>query len=271
MAIETRLARASRSKEKLRDLAAMYNKRTIAEATKEAPNIDWNQYFTMIGVPTINYFIIGQPEFFKEASAMLLHVSVEEWKTYLRWKLIHAAAPYLSAKYANPDFGFFQGVLLGVKEMKPRWKRVIERTDQALGEALGQLYVERFFPPEAKAKANEMVGNLRAAFKTRIQGLDWMSSATKQKALEKLEMMTLKIGYPDKWRDYSALTIKTDGYVLNVFRANEFEFNRNVRKIGNRVDRTEWFMTPPTVSAYSNPLMNEIVFPAGILQPPFFD
>jgi putative endopeptidase len=249
----------------------MYNKRTPAQAAKETPNINWNQYFTMLGVPKIDYFIVGQPEYFKEISTMLKQVSIDDWKTYLRWHLITAAAPYLSSDFANQDFAFFQGVLRGTKEMKPRWKRVTEDTDNGLGEALGQLYVAKYFPPEAKTKANQMVTDLRTAFRTRIQNLDWMSDKTKQKALEKLERMTQKIGYPDKWRDYSALEIRRDAYVLNVMRAREFEFNRNVRKIGKPVDRMEWGMTPPTVNAYSNPLNNEIVFPAGILQPPFFD
>ena len=271
MKIETRLAKASRTVVQLRDLPALYNKRIPAEANKETPNINWNQYFAMVGKPEIKYFVLGQPEFFKEVSSMLKEISIGDWRTYLRWHLIHAAAPSMSAKFAGPDFSFFRGVLRGVKEMKPRWKRVTEQTDVELGEALGQLYAERYFPPEAKEKANQMVNDLRAAFRTRIQKLDWMSDKTKAKALEKLEKMAQKIGYPDKWRDYSALEIKRDAYVLNVMRANEFEFNRSVNKIGKPVDKTEWGMTPPTVNAYSNPLGNEIVFPAGILQPPFFD
>ncbi len=271
MQIETRLAKSSRTRVQLRDLAAMYNKRTPAQANKETPNINWNQYFTMLGASTVEYFVLGQPEFFKEVSSMLKEVSTDEWKTYLRWHLIKAAAPYLSSNFANPNFAFFRGVLLGVKEMKPRWKRVTEQIDDGLGEALGQLYAEKYFPSEAKTKANQMVDDLREAVKKRIQNLDWMSDKTKEKALEKLAKMTQKIGYPDKWRDYSALEIKRDAYVLNVVRANEFEFKRNVKKIGNPVDKAEWGMTPPTVNAYSNPLNNEIVFPAGILQPPFFD
>ena len=269
--IETRLAKASRTRVELRDIEKNYNRRTPAQANRETPNINWNRYFSMMDAPKVDYFIMGQPEFFKEVSSLLKQVSVNDWKTYLRWNLINMAAPYLSAKYADPDFAFFQGVLRGVKEMKPRWKRVTERTDRGLGEALGQLYVAKYFPPEAKAKANQMVSDLRTAFKARIQKLDWMSDKTKEKAIYKLEKMTQKIGYPDKWRDYSALTIKKDAYVLNVMRANEFEFNRDMKKIGKPVDRTEWGMTPPTVNAYSNPSNNEIVFPAGILQPPFFD
>src|SRR3990172_4609261 len=216
MTIETRLAQSSRTRVQLRDLAAVYNKRTPAEAGKETPNIDWNRYFTMLGAPWISYFVVGQPEFFKEVSSMLKQVSIEDWKTYLRWHLVNAAAPNLSAQFAQPDFAFFQGVLRGVKEMKPRWKRVTEQTDRGLGEALGQLYTEKYFPPEAKAKADQMVNDLRAAFKTRIENLDWMSPQTKERAQEKLAKMTQKIGYPDKWRDYSALEIKRDAYVLNV-------------------------------------------------------
>jgi putative endopeptidase len=271
MKIETRLAKASRTLVQMRDLASLYNKRTPAEANKETPTIDWNQYFAMVGKPDIKYFVLAQPEFFKEVGSMLKEISIEDWKTYLRWHLIHAAAPSMSSKFAGPDFAFYRGILRGVKEMKPRWKRVTEQSDIVLGEALGQLYAERYFPTEAKTKANQMVNDLRAAFKVRIQKLNWMSDKTKAKALEKLEKMGQKIGYPDKWRDYSALEIKRDAYVLNVIRANEFEFNRNVNKIGKPVDKTEWGMTPPSVNAYSNPFGNEIVFPAGILQPPFFD
>jgi putative endopeptidase len=271
MAIETRLANVSWTSEQMRDLAAMYNKRTIEEANKETPNIDWQQHFETMGVTRIEFFLLAQPKFFQEVSAMLTSVSIDDWKTYLRWHLINAMAPYLGSDFVKQDFAFSNTVLQGTKELKPRWKRVSEETDAALGEALGQLYVEKYFPPEAKVKANELVNDLREAFRRRIEKLEWMSEETKQNAFAKLENMVQKIGYPDKWRDYSALRIADDAYVLNAIRAKEFEFDRNIRKIGQPVDKSEWEMTPPTVNAYFHPLNNEIVFPAGILQPPFFN
>ena len=269
--IETQLAQASWTRTELRDLPKLYNKRTIEEANKETQNIDWRHYFESLGVMNLDYFIISQPNFFREVSALLPKVNINDWKTYLRWHLINAMAPYLNEDFVKQDFAFFQRVLLGTKEIKPRWKRIITATDDALGEALGQLYVEKYFPPEAKIKANRIVDNLREAYRRRIEKLDWMSEETKQHAFAKLEKLVQKIGYPDKWRDYSALEIKRDAFVLNVVRANIFEFNRNLKKIGNPVDKNEWLMSPPTVNAYYHPLKNEIVFPAGILQPPFFD
>jgi len=213
---------------------------------------------------------MAQPKFLQEASTMLTAVSIDDWKTYLRWHLINAMSQYLSSDFVNQNFAFFQTVLRGTKELKPRWKRVTETTDGAIGEALGQLYVDKHFPAEAKAKANQMVTDLREAYRRRIENLDWMSEETKKNAFAKLEKMVQKIGYPDKWRDYSSLEIKRDAYVLNVIRANEFEFDRNMKKIGKPYE-SEWHMSPPTVNAYFHPLNNEIVFPAGILQPPFFD
>lgn len=271
MDIETRMAKASWTRVQIRDLPAWYNKRTFEDAKKETPQIDWQRQFTWMGIDSIDYFVLAQPAFFKEVNAMLTAVSIDDWKTYLRWHLINAMAPYLSSDFVNQDFAFFQTVLRGTKELKPRWKRVSEMTDDAIGEALGQLYVAEYFPPEAKARANQMVTDLRAAFHQRIENLEWMSDSTKQNAFAKLEKLVQKIGYPDKWRDYAKLEIKPDAYVLNVIRANEFEFDRNMQKIGKPVDKTEWGMTPPTVNAYYHPLNNEIVFPAGILQPPFFD
>jgi putative endopeptidase len=269
--IETRLAKASWTRTELRNLPAWYNKRTIEEVNKETPNIDWKKYFELHGVKDIDYFVVAQPEFFQEVNKLLSAVDINDWKTYLRWHLINAMAPYVNSDFVNQDFSFFKTVLLGTKELKPRWKRVAEKTDDALGEALGQLYVEKYFPPEAKTKANQIVDNLREAYRRRIKKLDWMSEETKKQAFAKLEKLVQKIGYPEKWRDYSALEIKRDTYVLNVIRATIFEFNRNMKKIGKPVDKSEWEMSPPTVNAYFHPLNNEIVFPAGILQPPFFD
>jgi putative endopeptidase len=271
MRIETRLAKASWTRVQIRNLQAWYNPRTIEEANKETPNIDWQKHFELLGATELNQFIMAQPDFFKELNATLTAVSIDDWKTYLRWHLINFAAPYLNSDFVNQDFEFYQKVLRGTEKLKPRWKRVAENTDGALGEALGQLYVEKYFPPEAKAKANQMVTDLREAYRQRIEKLDWMSEDTKQQAYTKLEKMVQKIGYPDKWRDYSALEIESDAYILNVIRADQFEFDRKIKEIGKPVDKTEWGLTPPTVNAYFHPLNNEIVFPAGILQPPFFD
>jgi putative endopeptidase len=202
---------------------------------------------------------------------MISSVPVNEWKTYLRWRLVHDMASALPHAFVNESFDFYGRTLGGTSEMQPRWKRMARATDAALGEAVGQLYVDKTFPPEAKEKALDMVNNLQAAFRQHIAQLDWMTEDTKQKALEKLNSFAVKIGYPDEWKDYSALTVDRGPYVQNYMRANEFEFNRNMSKLGQPVDRNEWFMSPPTVNAYYNPSMNEIVFPAGILQPPFFD
>jgi putative endopeptidase len=271
MKMETRLARASKTSAEMRNYSLWYNKYTMAEANKLTPRVDWHGHLRELGIDNIEYFLIGQPDFIKAVSDMLADVSIADWQSYLRWHLINFAAPYLSSDFAEQDFHFFSRVLQGSKEMKPRWKRISEKTDASLGEALGQLYVEKYFPPAAKAKANQMVTDLRVAFRDRIRQLTWMSDETKQNAYAKLDRMVQKIGYPDKWRDYSRLTIEKDAYVLNVIRANAFEFDRNINKVGNPVDKTEWGMTPPTVNAYFHPLNNEIVFPAGILQPPFFD
>jgi predicted metalloendopeptidase len=201
---------------------------------------------------------------------MLKSVPMRDWRTYLRWHLIHASAPRLAKKFVDEDFNFSGRILLGTKEILPRWKRCVSRTNGALGEALGQAYVRKYFKPEAKVRALELVHNLEAALREDIQGLPWMSDETKKQALIKLDAITNKIGYPDKWRDYSALQVDRGSYAVNAFRAQRFEFNRQLAKVGKPVDRTEWGMSPPTVNAYYNPQLNEIVFPAGILQPPFF-
>src|SRR6266513_1646450 len=270
MALETSLAKASRTRVELRDPQKNYNKMSQADLQKLTPDWNWDDYFKAINLTEPGDINVGQPEFFKAANAMFTKTSIDDWKTYLRWHLIDDAAAELSKDFVNEDFNFNQGVLRGTKEIKPRWKRVVASTNGALGEALGKLYVADYFPPEAKARALEMINNLKAALADRIKTLDWMDEPTKQEALKKLAAMNVKIGYPDKWRDYSLLKIDRGPYVLNAIRAENFEVNRQLKKIGKPVDRTEWGMTPPTVNAYYNPNMNEIVFPAGILQPPFF-
>src|SRR5213596_3126733 len=270
MALETSLAKASRTRVELRDPQKNYNKMSQTDLQKLTPDWNWADYFKAINLTEPGDINVGQPDFFKAANAMFTKTSIDDWKTYLRWHLIDDAAAELSKDFVNEDFNFNQGVLRGTKEIKPRWKRVVASTDGALGEALGKLYVAEYFPPEAKARALEMINNLKAALADRIKALDWMDEPTKQQALKKLAAMNVKIGYPDKWRDYSLLKIDRGPYILNAIRAENFEVNRQLKKIGKPVDRTEWGMTPPTVNAYYNPNMNEIVFPAGILQPPFF-
>jgi len=271
MALETSLAKASRTRVELRDPQKNYNKMSQANLQKLTPDWNWADYFKAINLAEPGDINVGQPDFFKAANTVFAKTSIDDWKTYLRWHLIDEAATELSKDFVNEDFNFNQGVLRGTKQIKPRWKRVVASTDGALGEALGKLYVAEYFPPEAKARALEMINNLKAALADRIKTLDWMDEPTKQAALKKLAAMNIKIGYPDKWRDYSPLKIDRDSYLSNAMRAANFEVNRELKKIGKPVDRTEWGMTPPTVNAYYNPMMNEIVFPAGILQPPFFD
>src|SRR5438552_8874078 len=270
MALETFLAKASRTRVELRDPPKNYNKMTPEDLQALTSDWNWADYFKGINLVEPGDINVQQPEFFKAANAAFITTPIDDWKTYLRWHLVNATAPELSNDFVNEDFNFKDGVLRGTKQIKPRWKRVVISTDGAIGEALGKLYVADYFPPEAKARALELVNNLKAALSDRIKTLDWMDEPTKQEALKKLAAMNVKIGYPDKWRDYSLLKIDRGPYVLNAMRAENFEVNRQLKKIGKPVDRTEWGMTPPTVNAYYNPMMNEIVFPAGILQPPFF-
>ncbi len=271
MDFEKRLATASMTRVDRRDPDKTYHKMTLAEMNALTPNFSWNMYFEEIGLQNPNTIIVGMPDFLKEVNTMLDEVPIANWKTYLRWQLIHNTADFLSSNFDVENFNFYGKVLTGVTEMKPRWKRILETVDGEIGEALGELYVQKAFGGNAKMRAKEMVENLRKALHERIQNLEWMSKETKKQAIRKLEAFGVKIGYPDKWRDYSSLEITRDSYVKNVIRAEQFEFKRNLAQIGKPVDRNEWGMTPPTVNAYYNPSMNEIVFPAGILQPPFFD
>ncbi len=271
MNIEMKLAKASKARVDLRDPYANYNKTTVQEFAKQNPNLKVTQLLTSVGAQTAKDVIIGQPAFFKELNGMLKSIPLSDWKTYAQWHLVSSMAPYLSDNFVQENFNFYGKVLRGAKEMQPRWKRVLRTTDGAVGEALGQLYVKENFSPEAKQKALEMVHNIQDSFREHVKGLDWMSEETKQRALAKLEAFAVKIGYPDKWEAYEGLDINRNSYAENVMRANQFDFRKNINKIGQPIDRTEWGMTPPTVNAYYNPSMNEIVFPAGILQPPFFD
>lgn len=271
MAIETQLAKASYEKVKMRDPHANYHKMSVEELKKNIPGIDWDVYFATLGLQGITELNVGQPEPIQEVASILNTVDLEAQKSYLQWKVIDAAASYLSDDFVTENFEFNGKVLSGVKEMKPRWKRAVATVDGAMGEAVGQMYVEKYFPAAAKERMVKLVGNLQQALGERIQGLEWMSDETKAKALEKLAAIYVKVGYPDKWRDYAALEIKDDSYWFNILRSNEFDFNYMLSKAGKPVDKTEWLMTPQTVNAYYNPTTNEICFPAGILQYPFFD
>ncbi len=271
MKIETRLAKHSRTRVERRDPNKNYNKMSVNDLEKLAPNFDWKLFFTSLGWNNLGDINVGQPEFFKEESKMINEIPLPEWKQYLRWNLIRRASNYLNSAFVNANFKFWGEFLRGSKKMRPRWKRVLSATNGALGEAIGQLYVKKYFPPEAKERANKIVHTLLESMKESIQNNTWMSDSTKKQALIKLAAFGVKIGYPDKWKDYSKLEIKTDSYVQNVMRSNEFDVKRNLAKIGKPVDKSEWHMNPQTVNAYYSPLNNEIVFPAAILQPPFYD
>jgi putative endopeptidase len=271
MKIETELAKNSLDRVARRDLSKQYNKMTVAELATVTPAFDWNAYLIALNAPKFTDINMAHPAFFKGLNAMLGTVSIEDWKTYLRWHLIHDAAAALSSNFVNENFNFYGKTLTGAKELLPRWRRCVVATDGSLGELLGQVYVKKAFPPEAKARMKDLVNNLIAALRDNIKTLDWMSEPTQKQAIAKLESFAVKIGYPDKWRDYSTLKINRNSYAENLIRSGRFEVHRGLTKIGKPVDKTEWGMTPPTVNAYYNALMAEIVFPAGILQPPYFD
>jgi len=270
MAMETRLARASLGAVELRNPANFYTPTTVAEAEAVTPNFRWSRFLQGIGVRT-ERFSFPHRAFFTEVNAMLRDVPMDDWKAYLRWNLLRGAADYLSPEIERESFRFYGTVLQGTPQMQPRWKRARGTVDALVGEALGQLYVAEAFPPEAKARAMAMIENIRGALGERLRTLEWMSPATRERALAKLATFDPKIGYPDVWRDYGALEIERGDYFGNVRRAAAFEARRQFARVDQPVDRREWAMTPQTVNAYYNPLRNEIVFPAGIMQPPFFD
>ncbi|HEY6339571.1 MAG TPA: M13 family metallopeptidase [Candidatus Sulfotelmatobacter sp.] len=271
MRIETALAQGSLTRVEMRDPQKLYHKMTAAELQVLAPNFEWFAYFTQAGLPKLASLNVATPDYFKALSAEIDKEDLANWKTYLRWHLVHSAAPHLSSAFVNADFDFFGKTLQGSQQIEPLWKRCSKSVDNQLGEALGQAYVAKYFGPEAKQAALKMVKEIEAAMEQDINSLPWMSAATKPRALEKLHAVANKIGYPDKWRDYSKLEIIQGEAMGNVLRADQFEFNRVLAKIGKPVDRGEWGMTPPTVNAEYNPQMNDINFPAGVLQPPAFD
>jgi putative endopeptidase len=271
MEIETGLAKGSLDVVARRDPANIYHKMTEQELTALTPAFGWPRYFAGVGTPPIAGLNVAVPEFFKQMQALLESRPLDEWKTYLTWQLVHAAAPLLSTPFVEARFEFYGHTLTGAKELQPRWKRCVDYTDGDLGEALGQKYVEATFGAGGKERMLKMVDALERALGEDIRQLDWMTPATKEKALEKLRAIANKIGYPDNWRDYSSVEIVRGDALGNDVRATVFEFKRQLAKIGKPVDRTEWAMTPPTVNAYYDPQMNNVNFPAGILQPPFFD
>jgi putative endopeptidase len=270
LAMETELAKASRTKVELRDPQKNYNKMKAADLQKLTPSFKWADYFKELKLSDPGDINVGQPDFFKAADKVFTSTSIDDWKNYFRWHLIHATAAELSSDFVDENFNFYLKTLTGAQQLKPRWKRVVTSIDASLGEALGKLYVADYFPPQAKARAQELVKNVQEAMADAIKKTAWMDEQTKKEALKKLAAFTVKIGYPDKWRDYSTLQIDRGPFALNAMRASIFEVDRELKKIGKPVDRSEWGITPPTVNAYYNPNLNEIVFPAGILQPPFF-
>lgn len=269
-AIEKRLAEKSLNMVDRRDPNRTYNKMPFSQLVSSTPNFDWQAYFAAIGMTPPSEINVRMPGFIQNLSQMLSEVPVNDWKLYLKWNILDNSAPYLSSAFVKQNFDFNNAFLSGQKVMQPRWKRVLNATSGGLGEAIGKLYVEKYFPPQAKERMLQLVENLRLSLGQRIKKLDWMSDATKQLALEKLDAMRVKIGYPDKWIDYSGLDVNSATYLQNIWNANNFEFKRDLAKIGKPVDKEEWGMTPQTVNAGYNPTQNEIMFPAGILQPPFF-
>jgi putative endopeptidase len=268
---EKKLADSSMTAVEMRDQEKQYNKMTIPEVKKLAPDFAWPVYFKALGAPEMKEIIVAQPSFMRQFNHMITSEPIAAWKAYLRWHLVHLCAGKLYKPVADENFHFYGTVLSGAQKQQPRWKRVLSTTDGALGEALGQLYVEKNFSQESKNRVNVMVDNLMAAYTERINTRDWMSDPTKKAALAKLGTILRKLGFPDKWRDYSGLTINRKSYVMNFLHSNAFDVTYNLNKLNKPVDRMEWGMTPATINAYYNPSNNEIVFPAAIMQPPFFD
>ncbi|HKT52185.1 MAG TPA: M13 family metallopeptidase, partial [Candidatus Angelobacter sp.] len=271
MDIETKLADAAYERVKMRDPKTRDHKMPISELEKLAPNFEFARFFTDTGAPSFTDVNVVPPDFFQKVNPVIDSVPIADWKTYLRWHLVDSAAPLLSDKFVNANFEFFGKYLSGQKELQARWKRCVQTTDRLLGEALGQPYVDETFGQEGKEHMLQTVKELEAALGDDIQNLDWMTPDTKKKAEEKLKAITNKIGYPDKWRDYGTVVIKRGDFLGNAQRARAFEVHRNLNKIGKPLDKNEWSMSPPTVNAYYSAANNDINFPAGILQPPFFD
>jgi predicted metalloendopeptidase len=271
MKVETDLARGSLNRTEQRDPEKIYHKMPVADLQKMTPAFSWNQYYTTIQSPSFDNVNVAMPDYVKGMDKLIADNDLETVKIYLRWQTLRNAAPMMPKAFVDENFNFYSKTLRGAKELRPRWKRCVQYTDIGLGEAVGQAYVAEAFPPEAKARTLQMVHELEAALKTDITELSWMTPETKKQAIEKLARIDNKIGYPNQWRDYSSLNVVRGDALGNSVRADQFEFDRQLKKIGQPVDRSEWGMSPPTVNAYYNPLENNVNFPAGILQPPFYD
>ncbi len=272
LALETALARIQWTKVELRDPVKAYNKYRFSELSRLAPGYDWDGYLAAAGVKgRIDYVIVGQPTYIAALGRLIKRTPISTWRAYFRWQILSDAAPYLGKAFVDEHFAFYGTTLAGIERNRDRWKRGLRLVDSSIGEGLGRLYVAAYFPAESKARMERLVANLLAAYRADIETLDWMGEQTRRHAQEKLAKFQTKIGYPSKWRDYGGLRIAKDDLLGNVGRAREFEYQRNVDKLGGPIDRTEWGMTPQTINAYYNPEQNEIVFPAAILQAPFFD
>jgi putative endopeptidase len=269
--LETAMAKAQMDNVKRRDPKNVNNKMSLAQIRELAPSINWDAYLTAVKAPASDHYIVTAPDFFRAEEKLLQEHPLEHWKTYLRWQAIHRASPYLTKAMVDENFDFFAHTLAGQEQQLPRWRRCTRAADRDLGEALGQAYVDRAFPPESKARTIEMVHAIERAMHNDIETVTWMTPATKEQAIVKLKGIEDKIGYPSHWRDYSSVKITRDSYLANMGQASSFEMERWVAKIGKPVDRSEWTMTPPTINAYYDPQLNTINFPAGILQPPFFE
>ncbi|MCB0431413.1 MAG: M13 family metallopeptidase [Flavobacteriales bacterium] len=269
--METEMAAVSLTREEHRDVKAMYNLKTIAEINRMVPAFPWNTFLETAGVKGADEWVVDHPSFFETLNGMIKSHSMNDWKAYLNWHLINASARYLSKPFGDLAFGFYGTTMSGTKEQKIRWKRAVNSTSNTLGQPVGHVFVDKYFSQDSKKYVETMVENLRTAFRNRITNLEWMSDDTRQAALKKLDAFSYKIGYPNKWRDFSSLEIDRKSYARNVIRTNQFDFAYMVGKLGQPVDREDWLMSPQTVNAYYYPNLNEIVFPAGILQPPFYD
>ena len=272
LALETQLAKVQWTKVEQRDPVKAYNKVALGGLAALTPTFEWKSYLSGALISgKVEYVIVGQPSYLRQWDPLLRKTPLPVWKAYLRWHILTAFAPYLSKVFVDENFAFVGTAMRGIPEIQPRWKRGLNLLETSIGDGLGKLYVAKYFPPEYKARIDQLVRNLLTIYDADIDTLDWMSPETKHKAKDKLAKFTQKIGYPDKWRDYGELAVRKDDLMGNVIRAQVFEYNRNIRKLGTPVDRAEWDMTPQTINAYYNPEMNEIVFPAAILQPPFFN
>ncbi len=270
MRFETRMAEKFNTRLENRNYPAMYNPKTVDVLMKEYPNFDWATYFKEMGADIKEYVITTHPRYMKELNLMLKDEKLADIKLYLKWKVIDESAGKVSTELEKEQFAFYGTILTGATEQQPRWRRMSNATGSVLGEAVGQLYVEKYFPPEAKVRMDELVNNLKIVLRGRLEKLEWMSAETRKEALAKLDAFGVKIGYPEKWEDYSKLEVGTDSYIQNTWRAARFGIAKNIAKLGQPVDTEKWGMTPQTVNAYYHPLLNEVVFPAAILQPPFF-